>query len=126
MTLETLNEQDQQSLAQAQLKAAYEDGIAEINGRQYEFSKTNHSRRVQVFAYFTSIQNGLANGDMSFLATKEFKAIWDSIEKIIMLDGVQLSAMPQHWETYPEDYIMLVTTALGVISYPFLKGINTN
>lgn len=107
-----------------QIKAVYEDGFAEINGRKYEFSATNHSRRVAVFSYFTSIQPYLEKGSFSFLDSNEFKKVWKSIEDIMLYDGVQLSKQPQHWDDYPEDYILLIVSTLSTISYPFLRSVS--
>lgn len=105
-----------------QIKAAYKDGKAEINGNEYTFSVTNHSRRVSIFAYYSSILRLIESADFSFLDTAEFKKVFKSIEDIVLFDGVQLSKRPQHWEEYEEDFIMFVCTAMAVLSYPFMSA----
>lgn len=104
------------------LKEVYEDGAAEINGRTYEFGKMVHKQRRKIFSFFTFAQHDLERGDFSFLDSERFEAIEKIISGVVLYDGMQLSKRPDHWEEFPEDYIIFTTTALGVISYPFLRG----
>tara|TARA_Y100000310_G_C20417199_1_gene684898 strand:- start:289 stop:657 length:369 start_codon:yes stop_codon:yes gene_type:complete len=108
--------------ALAELKAIYDDKIAEINGREYEFTKTVHTRRRQVFAFYSSIQDDIARQDFSFLVTPQFAKIEKLINEIVLFDGDKLSSLNEHWEEYPGDYIQFISVALGVVSYPFLSG----
>lgn len=105
-----------------QIKSVFEDGVATINERDYKFTAMTHSERVKVFAYFSSIQQQIQGGDFSFLDDSRYKEVEKVIAQRVTFDGMQLSKLNDHWETYPEDYIMFVTTALGVVSYPFLSG----
>lgn len=111
--------------AEAQIKAVFDEGVATINGRDYKFTTTSHRQRVQVFAFYTGVQRQLATGDMGFLDSKEFEAVEKTIGNIVMFDDALLSRSPLHWEKYPSDYITFITMAMGVISYPFLRGGNT-
>lgn len=113
---------EQKKAALAQIKAVYEDGAAEINGREYKFHVTTHITRRKIFAFFTSIQNGIAASDFSFLASPKFAEVEKDINKMVTFDGNLLSKLDNHWDEYPEDYINFITCAMGVISYPFLKG----
>jgi len=108
--------------ALAQIKAVYDDQAAEINGRSYKFTGTNHNTRRKIFAYFTSIQNDIQAGNFSFLSSPGFVPIEKAINDIITFDGSLVSKLPEHWEDHPEDYIKFISIALQVISYPFLKG----
>lgn len=112
--------------AKDQLEAIYEDGFAEINGREYHFSKMTHSQRRDVFAYYTSITSLIQNKNFIFLSATDFKQIEKLILGKITFDGMQLSKLPEHFDEFPEDYVILICTALGVISYPFLSGNRTN
>lgn len=111
--------------AQEQLKAVYDDGFAEINGREYKFMKMQHMQRRKVFAYFTSVQTKVQNHDFSFLDHGTYQGVEKVMFDSILYDGSALSKLPNHWDEFPEDYVTLVMTALGVISYPFMKGGNT-
>lgn len=113
-------EQIQAQEAKAQLKAVYEDGYADINGRRYEFAKMRHEKRKSVFAYFTSIQAQMQVGNFSFLDTAEFNRVFKIICDHVTFDGSALSKLPDHWDDYPQDFMMFATAAMGVISYPFL------
>ena len=104
------------------VKSIYDDGIAEINGREYKFLPMAHKERKFVFAYTTSITNELEKGNFSFMSSKEFEAVEKVIQERVAYDGIQLSKREKHFDDYPEDYIMFVSSAMGVISYPFLKG----
>lgn len=110
-----------QSDAQAQIKAIYDDGVATINGRDYTFTKFAFTERRSVFAYMSKIQHLLTVGNLSFIDDAEFKKVETIIYKRVTLNGdTLLSKNP--FEEYAEDYIMFITVALGVISYPFVRG----
>lgn len=104
------------------IKAVHEDGEAEINGRIYKFTKFTHPLRLQVFSFYSKLAGNIQSGDMSFLTSNDFKPVSKIIENYINFDDMAVSKCKDHWEEYPEDYILFVTTALSVISYPFLKG----
>ena len=112
----------EQEKALAQIKAVFDDGVAEINGREYTFGKFDHKSRRKVFAFYSKIQPMIKVGDMSFLGWSD----WGDIEKVInshvTLSGMQLSKLDAHWDNHPGDYLKLITISLGVISYPFLDG----
>lgn len=114
---------DESSKAYEMIKAVYEDGEAEINGRTYTLAKTTHKKRRKVFAFFTKYGTQMEKGDFSFLETPEFAEVEKVMNNVILFDGQMISRLEQHWEEYPEDYMLFVTTFLGAISYPFLKGV---
>lgn len=113
---------NEQAAALAMIKAVYEDGEAEINGRKYAFLKMTHKRRRKVFAFFTRVAGDIKSGNMWFLESPEFEAVEKIIGESVTFDGSLLDKLPEHWETYPDDYVTFISTALGVISYPFLRG----
>lgn len=117
--MEQLSEKEK---ALAEVKAVYEDGEATINGRDYKFLGTNHNTRRKIFAFFTKVQKELAVGNFSFLASSEFVTIEKDINNMVTFEESLIGKLPGHWDEYPEDYIKFISTAMGVISYPFLKG----
>lgn len=122
MTVQTQKPLTDKEKALAQIKAVYDDQAAEINGRTYKFTGTNHSTRRKIFAFFSRVQVEIGKGDFSFLASSEFVPIEKDINNIVTFEGDLISKIQDHWEEYPEDYLKFVSTSLGVISYPFLKG----
>lgn len=114
--------QEQREKAVAMVRAVYEDGEAEINGRKYRFHKMTHVERRKVFAFYTSIAAQLRDDNMAFLDTPQYAAVEEVMWSNISFDGVTLNKSRSHWEDYPEDYVQLVATALGVISYPFTRA----
>lgn len=114
--------QEQREKAMAMVRAVYEDGEAEINGRKYKFHKMTHVERRKVFAFYTSIAHQLREDNMSFLDTPVYAAVEDVMWSNISFDGVAINKARDHWEEFPEDYVKLVATALGVISYPFTRA----
>lgn len=114
----------EQNKALEMIAACYEDQEIEVNGRSYLLTKTNHRKRLKVFSYYTKVMNQMQGGDMSFFGTDEFEAIEKLMNEVLTYDGMQLSKLPKHWENeeYIDDYIVLMTTSMAVISYPFLKG----
>lgn len=114
--------EQQVAQAQAMIKAVYEDGVATINGRDYQFTTAQHAQRRKVFAYYTKIGRELQNEDFSFLDSPEFEPVERTINRLVLFEGQALAKLPNHWDEYPEDYLRFIPTAMGVISYPFLKG----
>ena len=108
--------------AQEMIKQVYEDKEMTINGRSYTFGTMVHKNRLPVFAYLSKITPMLQRNDMSFLGTDEWVRMEKTLCSSILFEDSQLSKLPGHWDKYPGDYLMFCTTALSVISYPFLAG----
>ena len=117
-----MNLEEQQAAAREMVKAVYEDGTAEINGRHYVFGKVHHQQRLAVFSYFTSIKHKVTVGDFSFMTTKEYNKALEVIQKNVTFEDSALNRQEGHWDKYPEDYINFVITAFGVFSYPFMPA----
>lgn len=117
-------EKEQVSKAQDMMREVHEDKCATINGRDYVITPINHIRRRKVFAYFTHIQNDLMRQDMWFLDSPDWREVEKIIEDHVTYDDIQISKRSNHWEEFPEDYILFVQTMMGALSYPFLSGIN--
>lgn len=117
---------EQQNKALEMIRAVYKDGFAEINGNRYDFAAMTHKKRRKVFAFFTGIASELSRQSLEFLDTDRFEDIERLMFDYVLFDGVQLSKQPEHFEEYPGDYVMLITTALQVISLPFMGGSNMN
>ena len=114
--------EEQQQQGMEMIKAVYDDGFAEINGREYHFLKMRHQQRRSVFAFFSSIQRDIQRQDFSFLDDPRFKNVEKIIESSVSIDDSLLAKLPNHWEDYPQDYLKFVSTALAVISYPFMPA----
>jgi len=118
-----MTNKEKQEAAMAQIRAAYEGGEAEINGRKYKFHKMQHVERRKVFAYQSSVQRQMSEGNFSFLDTPAYASVEELMWKNISIDGSLIGKLPDHWEEFPEDYMMLVSTAMGVMSYPFMRAV---
>lgn len=112
-----------QSKALEMMRAVHEDKRATINGRDYDITSINHGRRRKIFAYFTHIQKDLQNQDLMFMDTAEWAEVERVIENCVMFDGNLISKINNHWDEYPEDYVLFCQTMLGALSYPFLRGL---
>lgn len=107
--------------AMEMIRAVFEDGEAEINGRVYAFHKMAHKQRRKVFAYYTAVAPRADAQDLSFLDEPGFEAVEAVINDAVSFDGSLLSRIGErHWEEFPGDYVTFILTALAVISYPFL------
>jgi len=113
---------EQQAAALAQIRAIYEDGEAEVNGRAYKLHKMQHMERRKVFAFYSAVQSQLAANNFAFLDTPGFAEVEKVMWSAVSLDGELLSKRRDHWEEFPEDYLTLVAAAMGVMSYPFLRA----
>ena len=114
--------QEQREAALAQIRGVYEDGEAEINGRTYKFHKMVHVDRRKVWAFFSSVQHQLSAGNFLFLDSPAYAQVEEVMWKNISFDGSVITKLRDHWEDFPEDYMTLVSTAMGVMSYPFLRA----
>jgi hypothetical protein len=115
--------QSERQQALSMLKAVHDDQSATLpSGREYKLTKMTHKQRRRVFAFFTKKQKEIQNGDFSFLDSAEFEPVEKVIMDTVLFEDAQLSKSPNHWEEYPEDYVIFITTMLGAISYPFLSG----
>lgn len=114
--------QEQREKAMSMVRAVYEDGVAEVNGRKYKFHKMTHVERRKVFAFYTSVQRQIGSQDFSFLDTPQYANVEEVMWSNISLDGVMVSKARDHWEEFPEDYINLLSVAMGVMSYPFIRA----
>lgn len=113
--------------ALATVKAVIDEGgLATINGRDYKFEVMTHKTRRKVFAFYTKVSQELKAGNFSFLDSNEWDAIESLICEFVTFDGVQLSKRADHWDKFAADYLKFISTALPVISYPFLDGNRTN
>ena len=108
--------------AKAQVKAAFDDGCAEINGRRYEFGQITHLQRRPVFSYWSHIQRIVERGDFSFMEDPAFAGIEKILSDVITYDGMQISKRKNHWDEFPQDYVNWCVSGMAVLSYPFLSG----
>lgn len=118
--------EDQQQQAMNQIKAVYEEGKAEINGREYVFNKMTHKERRKVFAFMTKVQEDMQRGSFWWLESPEFAEVEQIIERNVTYNDVALNKLDNHWDNYPGDYVTFISTALGVISYPFMPAAPTS
>jgi len=115
--------QSERQQALSMLKAVYDEQSATLpSGREYTLTKMTHKQRRRVFAFFTQKQKEIQNGDFSFLDSAEFEPVEKVIMDTVLFEGAQISKLPNIWEEQPEDYVIFITTMLGAISYPFLRG----
>jgi hypothetical protein len=105
-------------------KSIHADKCATINDRDYVIANINHIKRRKVFSYFTHVQSDLARADMWFLESKDWAEVEKTIMSVVTYNDESLSKRKDHWDEFPEDYILFIQTMLPVISYPFLKGLN--
>lgn len=115
------NLEEQQQKALEMVKQVCDDKEAEINGRKYKIHKLTHKKRLKVFAFYTSIKKDIMNKSYSFLGTDEWLTIENIICGAITYNDTVLTKIDNHWEKYPQDYLIFISTMLTVFSYPFLS-----
>jgi hypothetical protein len=96
---------EQKKAALDSIKAVYDDGEADINGRVYKFGVMTFTERRKVFAYTSQIQHRLQSGDFSFLAEEEYLKIENIIFKRTTFDDMSLAKV-NPFEEYMEDYMI--------------------
>jgi hypothetical protein len=113
----------EQNTAIDMVKAVHDDQEATLpSGRTYQLTKMTHNQRRRVFAFFSKRQGEIQAGDFSFLDSADFEPVEKVILDTVLYEDQQLSKLKNHFDQFPEDYVIFITTMLGVYSYPFLKG----
>ena len=108
------------------IKQIIDDRCITIHERNYNLTPTTHERRVKVLAFFTKIQKQLTDGDFTFLVDKDYKEVEKILTDCTLFENGILTKEVNHWEKFPEDFLIYVTNMLVVISYPFLQGKTMN
>ena len=110
---------NEQSIDINKFKEIYEDGKLELpSGNIYVFTKLNHKQRLKVFTRFQDFES---KGLMFFDPDSEsFKVVEKIIEDHVVVNQLQLSKSPKHWEDNANEFFTFYTYAMGAISYPFL------
>lgn len=111
--------------AKKQAKALYDAGEIEVNGRVYEILGMRHQKRLEVFAFYSEHGKQIAEGNFQSFVGQQFNHISKVMFEVVTFNGDQLSKLPDHWDKYPEDFLQVVGTLLGVMSYPFIRGSDT-
>lgn len=111
--------------AKKQAKAIYDAGQFDVNGRTYELVKMRHQKRLQVFSFYSEFGQQVAQGNFACLVGEQFKHVQKVMFEAMLFEGNQLTKLPDHWDDYPEDFLQVVGTAMGVMSYPFIRGSDT-
>lgn len=108
--------------AMSQIKAVYDDGYAEINGRRYDYHRMTHLDRRAVFAFFSTIQEQAQAGEYGYLDSPTFAKVEALMARACSCDGLILDKAAGWWDEHPEDYLIWVVTSLAVISCPFFPA----
>jgi len=100
-------------------KDIYDSKELVINGRSYRLTKTTHAKRLKVFSFSTALERE----GVSFFNDPMFVEVEGIINNIVLYDGELISKRKEHWDDYPEDYVIYITHMVVALSYPFLKGL---
>jgi len=119
--------EEQTKAATEMIKKISEEGVAEINGHEYKFTKMNLKNRTAVWAFYSRVRTAISLNDHSFLVMPEFESVQAIIRNSVTFNDSLLSRLgDEHFEEYPHDYLTFTLAALAVISYPFLAGKDTD
>lgn len=99
-------------------KVVNDDNKAEINGRTYQLSKMTHKMRLPFLQYYQDMQPNPVTG----IVTKkmDYEEVENMLSGIVLFEGATLKNLPNHFDTYPQDYMPYINTMLMVVVYPFL------
>lgn len=99
-------------------KVVKDDNKAEINGRTYQLSKMTHKMRLPFLQYYQDMQPNPITGVAS--KKMEYEEVENMLSGIVLFEGATLKNLPNHFDTYPQDYMPYINTMLMVVVYPFL------
>lgn len=98
----------------------YEDRAMTINGRTYEFLNVPHKSALQIIGIAQRIEDkSVMIGDEKWMQMEVL------LRRFFSYDGDILAKVDHHFERYPEDYLTFIGYGIGMVSYPFTKGIVT-
>jgi hypothetical protein len=92
-----------------------------INDREYKITKLTHQFRLQVIAVYSKIEAKMTMMDYSFVIDKNFTDLMKKVDERILFEDALISKIPNHFDTYEEDYLDYVAVSLKVICYPLYK-----
>lgn len=106
------------------VKACFDDRQMTINGRNYDFTKCNHQKRLKVFGFMMEHKEQLSTQNFGFLGTKEWADIEGTLFSVINYQDAALSKLNDHFseDKYAEDYLQVILVGMQVICYPFTRG----
>ena len=107
------------------MESVQENGTFNLGGREYEFTRITHEKRIKVFSFYSAQVKNIEEGNFSFLAFDPFfKEVQKVIETCLKCDGALLKKKKRHWDEYPADFMPCVMTSLIHFSQPFFLGNN--
>lgn len=102
-----------------ELKAIYEAGEFEINGRVYKLGKMDFKKGQKLLSFVQQVER---EGMMIFDNPRyyEYETL---IFSNITFNGSSLNKLPKHFNDCPEDMLPVIFNCSGALVYPFLpKG----
>ena len=92
-----------------------------INDREYKITKLTHQFRLQVIAVYSKIEAKMTMMDYSFVIDKNFTDLMKKVDERILFEDALISKIPNHFDTYEEDYLDYVAVSLKVICFPLYR-----
>lgn len=90
-----------------------------VQDKEFELNKLTHSFRLEVLAMYGELEAPMLMGNYNFILDNKFKKIFAKVEDNILLDGVQISKIPDFWENNEYLYLDFISIALRLIVFPF-------
>lgn len=92
-----------------------------IADRTYKMLRVPYRNALKVIGAAQQIERGtIVIGDAGWVEMEK------ELSRHFMLDNSIISKLPDHFQEHPEDYMTFITYAIGMITYPFMKGIATS
>lgn len=100
----------------AKLKEIYNDGEVTLpSGNTYKFTELNYKKRLKIFTRFQALEEK----GIVFFDSDDFEVAQNIIDQCTIFDKMQLSKLPNHWDSYTNEMLTFYTYAMGALSYPF-------
>ena len=118
----TKDQASKREAALEMLREAYQDKELKINGNAYKLpASMTHAKRLSIYAFYTQRQPEIAAGNHSFMGTKEWEKMESELFRMITFEDMTLDKR-KHFEDpkYEKDYILLMISSMGALTYPFL------
>lgn len=104
------------------LLQSYNDGELTVNGRTYELLKTNFQEMLMLVQGIGLLQYFETPGDDDVTSKPLYKKCENIVMKNIMYNGMQLCKLPDHFNEYPEDYLLLITNGWMALCSKMLQS----
>ena len=95
------------------VEAAYKKGSFDIKETTYTVPTLKHKQRLKIMGLGQLIEQG------ALIGSEAWEQLEDALTSKFTINGMQISKMPDHFESNPSHYLPFMSYGVKLIAYPF-------